>query len=195
MVWTLVLRLLESKQTQHKYHLHKPTLNLRQTKNLRTAYIFFSFYDLQVSCRNVFSGVSSTIHTPADTRTCFSLVTLHFKYFTGMNLYESWSWVSISEALEVDAVFLGVCEWVNVCVLRRGCFQVYRLWMCFKQNYWGILNVDQIDNFSPLWSVPFICTSQVTINYLPWRNVKFLPHTYIVVGFILAVSRSLSPVP
>lgn len=28
-VWTLVLQLLESKQTQHKNHLHKPTLNSR----------------------------------------------------------------------------------------------------------------------------------------------------------------------
>lgn len=43
-VWTLVLQLLEIKQTQHKYHLHKPTLNLRQTKNLRTGIFFFLWF-------------------------------------------------------------------------------------------------------------------------------------------------------
>lgn len=78
-VWTLVLQLLESKQTQHKYHLHKPTLNLRQTKNLRTGI----FYLISLSFLSKCILRRQFYHSHSGGRT-----TLHFKSFTGMNFWQ-----------------------------------------------------------------------------------------------------------
>ncbi len=82
MVWTLVLQLLESRQTQHKYHLHKPTLNLRQTKNLRTGLFYFIFLSFLSEC--ILRRQFYYSHSGGRTH-----ITLHFKYFTGMNLSDS----------------------------------------------------------------------------------------------------------
>ncbi len=79
MVWTLVLQLLESRQTQHKYHLHKPTLNLGQTKNLRTGLFYLIFLSFLSEC--ILRRQFYYSHSGGRTH-----ITLHFKYFTGMNL-------------------------------------------------------------------------------------------------------------